>query len=435
MSGHDGFSVVFGFEDVSHYDYANFSQAPSAEGDGVYAVSGTSDTRLASFEGDFAPLVPSRNYDIGLTASGGWVTIQANGTTLAIVDDPTLGGPTRVGLGSQGSRVTARQFDVSAAAAGPAAIPPVTVAGTPRPTPSVAPTSDPTATADPAATPDPTATAGPTATPRPTSRPTVAPTPTPTPPSPPPTPAPTPTPTSAPDPSGACAAGSFPVSFFAPAFSGLSNPDRVFQEQFIRVVGSYVETCYPAGATSPTSGQAGGAQAKLTIAAGPALSYTLSYRIRFPVGFQWVKGGKLPGLCGGQCWTGSNNGPGGWSTRYMWRADGVAEVLLSDATTTGDGTDLFRDSPTSNGWYWQADGLWHTISQTVTMNTAGQANGSIVVDYDGRQVASATGITFRAAGDTDEIDSLIFTTFFGGHDSSWAPSATQQIDFAGFAVS
>jgi hypothetical protein len=49
-------------------------------------------------------------------------------------------------------------------------------------------------------------------------------------------------------------------------------------------------------------------------------------------------------------------------------------------------------------------------------------------------VANLTGIEFRAAGDTDEIDSLMFCTFFGGDNSSWAPTATMWIDFAGFGI-
>lgn len=173
----------------------------------------------------------------------------------------------------------------------------------------------------------------------------------------------------------------------------------------------------------------GGAQAKLPISTGARLSYTLTYQLRFPSTFQFVKGGKLPGLCGGQCWTGSNNGPGGWATRYMWRSGGQGEVLLSDATTTGFGTDLGVGS-----WTFAADGQWHAIAQTVTMNTPGQANGSIVVHYDGAQVANFTGITFRAAGDTDAIDSLMFCTFYGGSDSSWSPSATTYADFRGFTA-
>ena len=223
-----------------------------------------------------------------------------------------------------------------------------------------------------------------------------------------------------------CTHGTFPVAYFGPDFVGPAS--RTFTEQFISDQGTYVEVCYPAGSSSPSSGQPGGAQAELAAAAGPALSYTLSYQLRFPVGFQWVKGGKLPGLCGGQCWTGSNNGPGGWSARFMWRTGGAAEVLLSDATTTGYGTDLGRGS-----WSWLADGQFHTLTEQVTMNTPGQANGSITITYNGFS-ETFSGITFRATGDTDEIDSLIFTTFFGGHDSSWAPSATMDIDFADFTL-
>ena len=225
-----------------------------------------------------------------------------------------------------------------------------------------------------------------------------------------------------------CRVNDFPTGYFGPTFVGpLSRTFTHIQHitEFSGASGGYVQVCYPAGSS------VSGAQAKLNIAAGPAPKYTLTYQVRFPVGFQFVKGGKMPGLCGGQCWTGSNNGPGGWSTRYMWRANGVAEVLLSAATTTGDGTDLFR---TTGNWNWQADGLWHTIAQTVVMNTPDQADGSITVFYDGKQVAQQTGVTFRATGDTDAIDSMMFTTFFGGHDSSWAPSSNQVIDWRDFAV-
>jgi len=189
-----------------------------------------------------------------------------------------------------------------------------------------------------------------------------------------------------------------------------------------------VETCYPAGSSAPSSGVPGGAQAKLPMASGATDDATLTYRIRFPVGFSWVKGGKLPGLCGGQCWTGSSNGPGGWAGRFMWRAGGAGEVLLSDATTTGYGTDLGLGS-----WSFQADGQWHTLTEHVHMNTPGQADGFIDVTYNGVQVAHFTGITFRTDSST-HIDSLMFSTFFGGHDSTWAPTTAQTIDFAAFSV-
>lgn len=285
------------------------------------------------------------------------------------------------------------------------------------PRPEARPRSTMTSTPTTAATPTPTQ----VRTPRPTPSPTPGPTPSPTPE---PTPAPTPPPTPS---SGACQPGTFPTSYFGPDFEGPIS--RTFSEQFIVDEGSYVETCYPAGSSSPSSGDPGGAQAQLQISAGPSDSYTLSYELRFPVGFTWVLGGKLPGLCGGECWTGSDNGPGGWSARFMWRADGAAEVLLSDATTTGDGTDLGRGS-----WDWLADGEFHLLTETVTLNTGGSANGTIVVSYNGVRVADFTGITFNTASEPEPIDALMFTTFFGGDDSSWAPTTVQHIDFSNFSV-
>jgi hypothetical protein len=389
----------------------------------VFQVAGTTITELASFAGVSPPLMPRRNYDITLVAVGSTVEIADDGVLLAGVLTPQLAGRTRVGLGSQGSDVTARQFTVISSGPSDPASPTATPAPSATPSPRA---GRPTASAT--TSPTATATATPAPTPTPTPTPTRAPAPTPTPPAP-SNPAPSPPPTASPAPpsSGVCSAGSFPVSYFSPGFSGPAT--RTFSEQFMTDDGSYVEACYPAGSTSPSSGSPGGAQAQLPISSGPTSDVTLTYRIRFPVGFQWVKGGKLPGLCGGQCWTGSNNGPGGWAARFMWRSGGAGEVLLSDATTTGYGSDLGLGS-----WSFQADGQWHTLTEHVHMNTPGQTDGWIDVTYNGAVVAHLTGIEFRAAGDTDQIDSLMFSTFFGGHDSSWAPSANMTIDFAGFSV-
>jgi hypothetical protein len=220
--------------------------------------------------------------------------------------------------------------------------------------------------------------------------------------------------------------GPFPVAYFAPDFVGPAT--REFSQQFISQIGGYLQVSYPAGSSSPSSGKPGGAQARLTMVAGPIVDATLTYQIRFPVGFQWVKGGKLPGLCGGQCWTGSNNGAGGWTTRFMWRASGAGEVLLSDATTTGYGTDLGRGS-----WAFLADGRWHSLSQHIHLNTPGLADGFVDVQYGGISVGHFTGITFRTDL-TTRIDSLMFSTFYGGSDSTWAPTANEHIDFASFHV-
>ena len=59
-------------------------------------------------------------------------------------------------------------------------------------------------------------------------------------------------------------------------------------------------------------------------------SMMLSYEVAFDAGFDWVKGGKLPGLRGGPDPNGCSGGhqPNGsdcFSTRLMWRKDGAGE--------------------------------------------------------------------------------------------------------------
>jgi hypothetical protein len=43
--------------------------------------------------------------------------------------------------------------------------------------------------------------------------------------------------------------------------------------------------------------------------------------MRFGPNFEWVRGGKLPGLCGAECLTGCKevSGLDGFSARHMWR--------------------------------------------------------------------------------------------------------------------
>jgi hypothetical protein len=49
------------------------------------------------------------------------------------------------------------------------------------------------------------------------------------------------------------------------------------------------------------------------------------------------------------------------------------------------------------------------------------------------QVSHDAGIEFRVDG-TVHIDSLMFSTFYGGHDSTWAPTADEHVDFASFTI-
>ena len=163
----------------------------------------------------------------------------------------------------------------------------------------------------------------------------------------------------------------------------------------------------------------------------PRESVHLRYDVRFPTGFDFVRGGKLPGLYGGTGNSGGNipDGTDGWSTRLMWRADGKGEVYAYLPTSETWGTRIG-----TGNWDFAADGQWHTVEQKVTLNTIGSRNGEIKIWYDGVEVVHATGLTFRTTS-TLKVDGVFFSTFFGGNDASWAPPRTVHADFTRFAAS
>jgi hypothetical protein len=149
----------------------------------------------------------------------------------------------------------------------------------------------------------------------------------------------------------------------------------------------------------------------------------LSYHLRFPKGFDFGKGGKLPGLYGGKIGEESGGVHGnGFSTRYMWRSpNSKGEVYFYSPTGDGFGKDLGLGR-----WHFTADGRWHSVEQLVD-----RAHQKITIWYDGKQVFS-TGVTGIA---TIPFSGVFFSTFFGGHDQAWGPKKTVHASFADFSVS
>lgn len=93
-----------------------------------------------------------------------------------------------------------------------------------------------------------------------------------------------------------------------------------------------LEVTYPAGSYSHDTG---GAQfSSLWNGSEPFQTMLLAYDVAFDSGFDWVKGGKLPGLRGGPNATGCSGGnqPTGsdcFSARLMWRANAEGEGASS----------------------------------------------------------------------------------------------------------
>lgn len=194
--------------------------------------------------------------------------------------------------------------------------------------------------------------------------------------------------------------------------------------------GVLLRTFFPEGSASRgvDDAPAGGMQAYAKLP-NPVDVLDLTYQVRFPEGFDFVKGGKLPGLYGGTENSGGDvpDGTDGFSTRYMWRTDGDGEVYAYLPTSEEHGTSLGR------GCWRFTPGNWITIRQRVQLNAPDAQDGRITVWQDDRLVLDRGGLQFRTT-DQLRIDGLFFSTFFGGGDSSWASPVDQHVDFADFTL-
>ncbi|KAG6874478.1 hypothetical protein C0995_010388 [Termitomyces sp. Mi166 len=147
-------------------------------------------------------------------------------------------------------------------------------------------------------------------------------------------------------------------------------------------------------------------------------SMLLSYEVAFDAGFNWVKGGKLPGLRGGLNSTGCSGGNESdgkecFSTRLMWRKNGEGEdgvICNSDF-----GISLQR-------------GAFGFVSGQITLlvrlnDPPNVANGNVQLYYNDLKAIDQQNLQIRSNSSVT-ANGLYFSTFFGGSDSSWETPTT-----------
>lgn len=191
---------------------------------------------------------------------------------------------------------------------------------------------------------------------------------------------------------------------------------------------------FPRGSASPSVARAtgaplGGAGFYAPLRGVSASGMRLSYRMRFSDNFDYVKGGKLPGLYGGDGASGGDrpDGTNGFSTRLMWRARGDGEVYAYLPNSDRYGTSIGRGT-----WRFQP-GQWYELEQELILNQPGRANGRLRLWVNDRLVIEESNLVFRTV-DTLQVEGFFFSTFFGGGDTSWATPQDVYIDFADFAL-
>eukprot|EP00892_Ulva_mutabilis_P008553 jgi/Ulvmu1/606/UM001_0614.1 len=209
----------------------------------------------------------------------------------------------------------------------------------------------------------------------------------------------------------------------------------------------------------------------------PTESATLKFKMRFGPKFDWVRGGKLPGLCGGRCLTGCKEVTGldGWSSRQMWRpcvwppehednsinCEGgkvVAYVYhMFKEHWCGDdfeySNELWarqyrtnREPVVPKDFFQPNPDEWYTIWSHVKMNTAGPPDEAQRFERDGvlqtwlegpgfgpLLVVDRQDMSWRRYNNVS-IDTLYFSVFFGGSSPSFRAKKDETIDFDDFQI-
>lgn len=187
----------------------------------------------------------------------------------------------------------------------------------------------------------------------------------------------------------------------------------------------------------------------------PTLHARVSYKVYFPEDFDWVKGGKLPGL-----FIGNPGASGGhWdykagSARVTWQRDGIACVYIyiplqvafngskeeamcvqSDEfqkvchATKSKGCHLWHSGPLQF-----QRGQWNDVTLDMRMNTVGKKNGSLELIVNGVS-AVCHGMVWRKTAHL-AIGGVSVQTFYGGSTPEAAAPKTgsHYVKFKDFMV-
>ncbi len=209
----------------------------------------------------------------------------------------------------------------------------------------------------------------------------------------------------------------------------VSDPSVTYQGHSLRVR-------YPAGSHGGNSRNRGGCQYFVRfepLRIRHAEELHLRYYVRFDPGFDFVQGGKLPGLAGGASNSGGRvpNGRDGFSVRLMWRRGGRLVVYAYLPTSERYGTDFRWDY----GGTWRAlvPGRWTSLEIRVKLNTPALSDGEIDCWMDGEKACEVRNVRFRDIS-TLRIDNIFFSTFFGGNTDDWAPTKDEFASFDNFVL-
>jgi hypothetical protein len=212
-------------------------------------------------------------------------------------------------------------------------------------------------------------------------------------------------------------------------------PAQVFQTGFNSLAlspwdnkSAVMQVYYPQGSINPANKIVGGANFyAVPLSLSGARNVSLEYSVFFPLDFDWVKGGKLPGLYGGhKSCSGGDSALSCFSTRLMWRENGTGELYLVShlhyhfmflslmdppaqyAPKDKQTAALCSTPPQSvcessyglsiaRGSFSFTPGAWTDVKQTVYLNTPGQQDGAFLLEVNGKFVIDRKDVYYRDA--------------------------------------
>ncbi|KAF8942424.1 hypothetical protein BGZ47_006489 [Haplosporangium gracile] len=215
--------------------------------------------------------------------------------------------------------------------------------------------------------------------------------------------------------------------------------------------GTVLQLNYPKGSYAPSVGPVTGGThfyAKPFGDKSPFSKMLVSYDVAFPAGFNWVLAGKLPGIYGGTPYDGcsggvQSTGANCLTMRMMWRQNGIGEVY---AYVPADPKSAFcKDSQVlcndqygksiGRGQIYFQPGVWTRLDMALELNEpAGNSNGTLQVYQNGILAVHMNNISYRSTGMVG-FQGLLFSSFFGGSDSTYATPVDTAVYFRNVQLS
>ena len=144
----------------------------------------------------------------------------------------------------------------------------------------------------------------------------------------------------------------------------------------------------------------------------------LSYRVQFPEGFDFARGGVLPGFAGGI------DTPHDWSLATGWSDEGRPTLIQRARGQGWHGAEITQlpDSPSLTAQF--QPGRWHSVELAFEPNTPGQADGRVRASLDGVEMLVIEGVNLTGFSGLG-AEALALSSFHLGDDITDAPKVSQ----------